>query len=179
MPSSPTSVRCLRKESSAGVYGLLLGVVGVLLPSPALPVAQADDLRPGWTKHDRLSARPAWTEWRNALAPRGGQVVLDLSADGQTDYTIGTAAKPTAIARRAAEELRHWLRQVTGAEFAIQADSGPPQPREISVGQTNRLAAVAAEAVAAAGLDAIDRLPAEGYAVIVANTDEAFGPMRG
>ena len=147
--------------------------------SAAPPSRERNDLRPGWVARRGEKPEPAWTEWRNALAPRGGQVVLDLSADGQTDYTIVTAAKPTAIARRAAEELRHWLRQVTGAEFAIQADSGPPQPREISVGQTNRLAAVAAEAVAAAGLDAIDRLPAEGYAVIVANTDEAFGPMRG
>jgi len=93
--------------------------------------------------------------------------MLDLTTDSQTDYTIVIPAKPTAITRRAAEELQYWLRRVTGADFAIQPDSSPLQPREISVGQTNRLAGVSPHALATAGLEAVDRLPAEGYAVIV------------
>jgi len=148
---------------------LLIAAAGPLASSgsAAPPSPEREDSRPGWVARRSDKPEQVWTEWRNSLAPRGGQVMLDLTTDSQTDYTIVIPAKPTAITRRAAEELQYWLRRVTGADFVIQPDSSPLQPREISVGQTNRLAGVSPHALATAGLEAVDRLPAEGYAVIV------------
>ena len=135
--------------------------------TPESPAPESADLRPSWTRGDAIAAKPVWTEWRNSLAPVGQKVSLDLTADGGTDYTIVMPADPPAITRRAAAELALWLREVTGAEFPIRPDSEPPTPREISVGQTTRLAGVPSEALAAAGLESAAELPAEGYAVIV------------
>lgn len=124
-------------------------------------------MRPGWTKRGLATAKPVWTDGRNSLAPAGRKTALDLAADCGTDYTIVIPAAPPAPTRRAAEELAVWLREVTGVEFPIRPDSEPPAPREISGGQSTRLANASPEALAAAGLESPAEIPAEGYALIV------------
>jgi len=62
-----------------------------------------------------------WTEWRNALKPKGtsGEPIT-LAVDGKTGYVIVTPDNPTTQDRKAALELAHWLQQITGASFPIR-----------------------------------------------------------
>ena len=63
----------------------------------------------------------SWTEWQNALKPKGnpGELVT-LAVDGKTDYVIVTPDNATTQERKAALELAHWLKQITGATFPIR-----------------------------------------------------------
>ncbi len=110
--------------------------------------------------------------WRNSLAPRGKPgPELTLAQRGETDYVIVIPAAPTTQDQKAAEDLAHWLSQITGAEFPTVSDAEAPRATEISVGRTARLPA---------GLAALD-LGNEGYAVGV--TDKRLflvgGKQRG
>jgi len=74
------------------------------------------------------------------LAPRGEVgPLLELAVKGQTEYRIVIPEAAPAPTANAAIELVRWLDEVTGARFAIVTDDRRPQPREISVGRTNRL----------------------------------------
>ena len=62
----------------------------------------------------------SWTEWRNALKPKGEQgEPITLAVNGKTDYVIVTPGMPTTQERKAALELAHWLKEITGATFPI------------------------------------------------------------
>jgi hypothetical protein len=89
-------------------------------------------------------------------------------------------AEPTTQDRKAADELAHWLGQMSGAEFAIQREqAGQPAPaRVISIGRTDLLSQARLPRAGA-------ELGKDGYAVAV--KDEALfiiggqrrGPMNG
>ncbi len=65
-------------------------------------------------------AAESWTEWRNALKPKGAPgAPITLAVDGKTDYLIVTPDNATTQERKAALELAHWLEQITGASFPI------------------------------------------------------------
>ena len=102
-----------------------------------------------------------WKGWKNSLKPAGkAGPMLKLSKDGKTDYKIVIAANATTQDEKAADDLAYWLKEMTGATFAVVDDSTSPQQKEISVGKTNRLeAANIAEAKADLG--------DEGYAIAV------------
>ena len=78
--------------------------------------------------------------WQNALQPPGEpSPQLTLARGGQTDYVIVIPTRPSDPEKKAAQELSYWLGEITGTHFSIVPDRAPPQPREISVGQTTRL----------------------------------------
>lgn len=100
-------------------------------------------------------------EWQNALAPTGatGPSLL-LATDGKSDYVIVIPVEATHQDRKAAAELVTWFHEMTGAWLPTVLDSQVPIETEISLGNTNR--------VAAAGVifDAAS-LGDEGYAIDV------------
>ena len=120
-------------------------------------------------------------DWVNSLRPGGsGGPELTLASDGTARYVILLSAEPTAQDRKAADELAHWLGQISGAEFAIQREqAGQPAPaRVISIGRTELLSEAQ---LPCAGTE----LGKDGYAIAV--KDEALfiiggrrrGPMNG
>lgn len=85
--------------------------------------------------HDSASA-----QWRNSLQPTGKTSTwLTLADNGKTNYTLIIPSKPSSQDRKAADDLAHWLGQMTGAKFPVAKDSTPPRETEISIGHTNRL----------------------------------------
>ncbi len=63
---------------------------------------------------------------------------LVLSKGGQTDYTIVISPEASASERHAAEELRAFLKQITGAEFPVGTEAAPGPM--ILIGQSPALA---------------------------------------
>ncbi|MFQ6098097.1 MAG: DUF4838 domain-containing protein, partial [Armatimonadota bacterium] len=63
-----------------------------------------------------------------------------LAESGETDYLIVIPVEPTTREQKAAQDLAHWLREMTGAEFRVVSDAEAPTPREICLGNTNRAA---------------------------------------
>lgn len=57
-----------------------------------------------------------------------------LFEGGHTSYRIVIGADASDSERWAAQELRHWLRQISRADFAVFEDSAPMTDREIVVG---------------------------------------------
>ena len=55
-----------------------------------------------------------------------GAETLRLAADGKTDYAIALPDVPTQVEQTAASELASFLKQVTGADFPIYAESQLP-----------------------------------------------------
>jgi hypothetical protein len=86
----------------------------------------------------------SWDEWHNSLKPAGkpGEE-MTLAVDGKTDYVIVTNTKPTSAERKAALELAHWLKEITGATFPILENGDPtrdlPPDKFISIGRTSQL----------------------------------------
>ena len=81
-------------------------------------------------------------EWRNTLKPAGQAALpLTLVADGAPRYAILLPARPTAPERKAAEDLQHWLKQITGGELAVVGEDqlSPGASRFISIGATDLL----------------------------------------
>lgn len=81
---------------------------------------------------------------------------LTLAVAGQTDYRIVVAAQASPATRYGATELRGFLREMTGADFAIVDDTAPPLAHEILLGDSARLRSVGITINAAA-------LGSEGY----------------
>ncbi|HIC70307.1 MAG TPA: hypothetical protein EYO90_12385, partial [Candidatus Latescibacteria bacterium] len=55
------------------------------------------------------------------------------------DFQIVIAAAATDVEGRAAGELQKYMREITGVEFPIVADSAPRRDREILLGRNRRL----------------------------------------
>ena len=110
--------------------------------------------------------------WRGRRRP-GPE--LRLARGGKTDYAVLLPAKPTTQESKAAEELAHWLKEISGAELPVVREEGGSAPgKVVSVGRTARLAG--------AGLPQAEvDLAEEGYA-IGARGDDLFlfgGTRRG
>ena len=109
---------------------------------------------------------PPHPDWKNALKPTGvpGPEVT-LAADGRPEYVILVPASPTTQEAKAAEELSHWLGEITGAEFRVLRESETATPAKfISVGRTEPLRRAN---LRAAGEDLGD----EGYAIALRGDD--------
>lgn len=70
------------------------------------------------------------------------QAGLDLVTGGRSDYVIVRPAAASGCQVHAAEELRDFLRAMTGAELAIVTDEGPLPARAILLGVTRHTQAV-------------------------------------
>ncbi len=68
----------------------------------------------------------------------GAAGLLPLAKDGATAYVIVRGAHASETECKAAEELKKYLGQITGAAFPLAADDAPLLAREIVVGKTNR-----------------------------------------
>ena len=68
------------------------------------------------------------------LFTAGPHIEHALFADGHTDYAIVIGAEASESERWAARELRHWLREISGADFSCSEDTAPRREREIIVG---------------------------------------------
>jgi hypothetical protein len=80
-------------------------------------------------------------EWENTLAPKGQPAPpLALASAGTTDYVILIAADATTQDQKAAGDLARFLKEMSGAEFAIvrEGEAIAP-PKFISVGRTEVL----------------------------------------
>jgi len=107
------------------------------------------------------SAHDAHAAWRRSLIPIGAHSApLTLADAGKTGYLIVIPAQPTTQEQKAADDLAHWLGEMTGAEFPIVPDTAPAIPTEISVGRTSRLRGADARQAAA-------DLGDEGYGIAV------------
>ena len=61
-----------------------------------------------------------------------------LAEDGKTTYTIVIGAEASEAEQYAAKELAHFLKEMTGAEFATKLDDAGASDFEIVLGNTNR-----------------------------------------
>ncbi|MEA3403871.1 MAG: DUF4838 domain-containing protein [Armatimonadota bacterium] len=85
------------------------------------------------------AATCAGSGWRNSLAPKGEPAgAVELAVRGGTDYVIVVPVEATPQEERAADELAHWLQEMSGAELPVVLDTTDPIATEISVGDTNR-----------------------------------------
>lgn len=64
----------------------------------------------------------------------GNKVDYTLFSGGRTDYSIVIAEDASESERWAANELRHWLRQISDADFPVMEDTAPFNPKSILVG---------------------------------------------
>ena len=69
-----------------------------------------------------------------------GAEELTLCVDGKTDYVIVTPKEPSPSVRRAAQELRRFLGEITGADYRVVAGDAPARNREIVLAAPGRLA---------------------------------------
>lgn len=99
-----------------------------------------------------------WTAWQNALAPKGepGPEVT-LAKDGATDYVIAVPDATTTQDQKAAQDLALWLKEISGADFAMVPESQAAGDAVISIGATKRMAS--------AGVADATELGDEGYAI--------------
>ena len=58
---------------------------------------------------------------------------------GRSDYRIVISARASAATRHAAEELRRFLKEASGAELPVVTDAEPASEREILIGDSARL----------------------------------------
>ncbi len=75
-----------------------------------------------------LFAPSALGEWRNSLQPQGTKAApLTVVRDGKPLYHLVLPEQPTGPERKAAEDLGHWLKEITGAELPVagSAVGGP------------------------------------------------------
>ena len=61
-----------------------------------------------------------------------------LFENGKTGYAIVVGAEASESEQWAAQELQHWLKEVSGAEFPLRSDADPAAPQEIVVGFNKR-----------------------------------------
>lgn len=103
------------------------------------------------------SAEP-WTAWQNALAPRADAgPELTLAHDGIADYAIVIPDAATPQDQKAAQDLAKWLKEMTGAAFAIVPEAQAQGDAIVSIGET--------KAATAAGLAPAPDLGDEGYRI--------------
>ena len=81
-----------------------------------------------------------WNQWYNSLKPKGesGQEIT-LSVKSETDYSIIIPDAATTQEKKAAEDLAHWLREMTDTQFPVVPDSQvKANGKFISIGQTSQ-----------------------------------------
>ena len=67
-----------------------------------------------------LLAEPSPADWRNALQPIGNPTAkVKVVEAGKPVCTIQLPAQPTSQEKKAAEDLQHWIREMTGATVEI------------------------------------------------------------
>ncbi len=88
-----------------------------------------------------LSAVPN-AAWKSALTPKGVPgAEITLARGGRTAYEILIPESPTTQEQKAAEDLAHWLGEMTGARFPVVMESDvAPTGKVISIGKTRVLA---------------------------------------
>jgi len=74
-----------------------------------------------------------------ASAAAAPSPAMTLASQGTTDVVIVTPCEPSPSIRRAAEELRTFLGQITGAEFPCVTEAQAPARHEIVLGAPERL----------------------------------------
>lgn len=80
--------------------------------------------------------------WHNALTPQGQPAApLALAENGRSHYRIVIPRRASRQDQKAAEELRHWLREMTGATLPIVREGTWFRfgPRFMSIGRTRAL----------------------------------------
>jgi hypothetical protein len=109
---------------------------------PQMPLAAEHD------KYARYILRikgtlPDSSKWsreiRFAAGKRTDYVLFD---NGSTDYAIVVAEDASESEKWAANELRHWLKQVRGADFPIRSDTDKPSDQQIIIGFNKRTTAL-------------------------------------
>lgn len=86
-----------------------------------------------------VAVHPAWV---NTLKPKGESgALLKLASGGKTSYRIVIPEKPTPQDKLASRELARWLKQITGADFPVVAETPGMSSNDpiISVGRTSLL----------------------------------------
>jgi len=71
-------------------------------------------------------------------APARNPETLSLVTDGVSEYVIVRGENASELEVTASTELQSYLKQITGAELPIVADTTDPAAKEIVIGQTNR-----------------------------------------
>src|SRR5688500_1860653 len=76
--------------------------------------------------------------WRNALSPKGAPGPSPtLVRDGAPAFAVLVPAKPTTVEKKAAEDLQHWLKEITSATLRIVDDAASASGLKlVSVGNT-------------------------------------------
>src|SRR4051794_37529115 len=65
--------------------------------------------------------------WANALKPAGNAAApLTIVADGAPRYAVLLPVHPTAPEQKAAAELQHWLRGMTGVTLPVAPEDHKP-----------------------------------------------------
>jgi hypothetical protein len=83
------------------------------------------------------------SEWTQAYHfPAGKRTEYVLFDKGKTDYAIVVAEDASESEKWAANELQHWLKEVSGAEFSIRADTDSRGGPQIVVGFNRRARAL-------------------------------------
>ena len=67
------------------------------------------------------------TDPRRGKAPAPPRAAIQLTRDGRSDYVIVLPENSTPVERTAANELRHYIKEVTGADLPISATSDAPK----------------------------------------------------
>jgi hypothetical protein len=84
-------------------------------------------------------AAEPWTAWQNALAPKGEPgPELTLAHDGVTEYSILVPDAASTQEQKAAADLAQWLKEMTGADFAVVPETQAVGDSVISIGVTKR-----------------------------------------
>lgn len=99
------------------------------------------------------------TGWVNSLKPAGPPTAeLSLAKGGIAQYSILLSQQPTTQEQKAAEDLAHWLKEMTGGEFPVvqETSRGANDDHVISIGNT--------ELAVQAGLPEVS-LGGEGYQI--------------
>lgn len=111
-------------------------LTAVFIPHGLAETVPLSDSTPGWVREYRENPAPEWSGWKNSLKPKGEAAApVQLAKDGKTEYRILIPAAATLPERRAADELRLWLGEITGAEFAITDDPEIAGEKSLRIGR--------------------------------------------
>lgn len=70
-----------------------------------------------------LAPPMAYGEWHNALKPQGEPAgAIDVVRDGKPLCAIQLPVQPTGPEKKAADDLQHWLNEITGATLEITSN---------------------------------------------------------
>jgi len=100
-----------------------------------------------WTR--RAFVKAAGVAASGAMLARHAHAAepIELVRDGRSDYVIVTPEAPTPSQQYAAEELRAFIQQMSGATLPIQSDAQPLPAKAILLGQTKYSQAALGQAI--------------------------------